>query len=56
MPSLNQKPAPGRRRRLYEVVFESDTRAGRVFDLLLIWLILLSVLAARSGTPSASTG
>jgi voltage-gated potassium channel len=30
---------------VYEVVFESDTRAGRVFDLLLIWLILLSVLA-----------
>lgn len=30
---------------IYEVVFEAETRAGRIFDLSLIALILLSVLA-----------
>lgn len=33
------------RDRLHEIVFESDTRAGRLFDLMLLWLILLSVAA-----------
>ncbi|HKO60570.1 MAG TPA: ion transporter [Pyrinomonadaceae bacterium] len=36
-------PASGRRARLHEIIFEADTRAGRLFDLVLIWLILLSV-------------
>jgi voltage-gated potassium channel len=36
-------PAAGRRARLHEIIFEADTRAGRLFDLALIWLILLSV-------------
>lgn len=36
-------PSSGRRARLHEIVFEADTRAGRLFDLALIWLILLSV-------------
>lgn len=38
-----ERPATRRRARLHEVIFESDTRAGRIFDLTLIWLILLSV-------------
>ena len=38
-----ESPAPGRRARLHEIIFEADTRAGRLFDLALIWLILLSV-------------
>ncbi len=38
-----ERPATRRRARLHEVIFESDTRAGRYFDLALIWLILLSV-------------
>ena len=29
---------------LYEIIFESDTRAGKTFDLILIFSILLSVL------------
>ena len=37
------KPAGGWRLALYKVIFESDTRAGRIFDLVLIWLILISV-------------
>ena len=37
------RPTGGWRLRLYKVIFESDTRAGRSFDLVLIWLILTSV-------------
>ena len=42
-------PASGRprhwRRALHEVVFEADTRAGRTFDVVVMTLIVLSVLA-----------
>jgi voltage-gated potassium channel len=41
--SAEERPSTKRRARLHEVIFESDTRAGRAFDLVLIWLILLSV-------------
>jgi len=34
----------GLREQLYVVIFESDTRAGRIFDLALICCILLSVM------------
>lgn len=37
------KPASGLRERLYVIIFESDTPAGRNFDLMLIAAILLSV-------------
>lgn len=37
------RPNEGWRLRLYTIVFESDTRAGRAFDLTLICLILASV-------------
>ena len=38
-----ERPATRRRARLHEIVFESDTRAGHYFDIILIWLIVLSV-------------
>src|SRR4030095_10792619 len=38
-----ERPSTKRRARLHEFIFESDTRAGRVFDHVLSWLILLSV-------------
>lgn len=38
------RPLSGWRLRLYAVVFESDTPAGRAFDLVLIWLIAASVV------------
>ncbi|MEQ1657487.1 MAG: ion transporter [Hylemonella sp.] len=38
------RPQAGWRLRLYTVIFESDTRAGRLFDIWLIVLILASVL------------
>ena len=42
--TATEAPATGiRRARLHEIIFEADTRAGRLFDLALIWLILLSV-------------
>ncbi len=37
------RPSGGWRLRLYTVIFESDTRAGRTFDLVLVWIILTSV-------------
>ena len=37
------RPAGGWRLRLYRVIFEADTRAGRMFDLVLVWLIVASV-------------
>lgn len=38
-----EKPGGGWRERAYEIVFESDTRAGRLFDVALIAAIVLSV-------------
>ena len=39
----DDKPLAGWRLRLYTIIFEADTRAGRMFDLVLIWMILASV-------------
>jgi len=44
-PSRNfGRPQQGWRLRLYTVIFEADTRAGRLFDFLLIGLILASLV------------
>ena len=37
------RPVSGWRLRAYTIIFEADTRAGRWFDLALIWIILASV-------------
>jgi hypothetical protein len=37
-------PRTGWRQRLYEVIFESDTPAGKAFDVALLWTILLSII------------
>ena len=34
------------RSRLHEIIFEADTPAGKVFDVALLVLIILSVIAA----------
>jgi voltage-gated potassium channel len=44
-PLPTKKPEAHFRGRLHEIIFEADTRAGRFFDLALIWCILLSVVA-----------
>lgn len=33
------------RNKVYDIVFESDTRAGKLFDLVLLWLIVFSILS-----------
>jgi len=38
------RPERGWRLRLYTIIFEADTQAGRAFDIALIWAILLSVV------------
>jgi voltage-gated potassium channel len=43
-PSSYGAPPPGWRRAIYQIVFESDTKAGRRFDILLVILILLSII------------
>lgn len=45
MPIEKKKPHSRVRGRLHEIIFEADTRAGRFFDLALIWCILASVAA-----------
>lgn len=42
-PDLDDKPLDGWRLRLYTIIFEADTRAGRLFDKTLIALILVSI-------------
>lgn len=54
------RPGAGWRLSLYTIIFEADTRAGRAFDIALIWAILISVavvmldsvatVRARAGT------
>lgn len=44
------KPLAGWRLRLYTIIFEADTRAGRLFDLWLIAIILASVLVVVLGS------
>ena len=38
------RPSGAWRGRLYDIIFESDTRAGRIFDLGLMLLIISSVI------------
>jgi voltage-gated potassium channel len=33
------------RNKIHRIIFESDTRSGRLFDLVLLWLILLSIIS-----------
>ncbi|HSK74503.1 MAG TPA: ion transporter [Pyrinomonadaceae bacterium] len=45
MKSIEQQQTPETplRKRLHEIIFEADTRAGRLFDFILLWLIFASV-------------
>jgi len=47
------KPAAGWRRQVFNVVFESDTRAGKLFDVVLIAAILLSVAAVLADSVAS---
>lgn len=50
------KPTDGLRKRVYGVIFESDTRAGRLFDLTLIGAILASVVVVIVDSIEAWAG
>ncbi|HKY02434.1 MAG TPA: ion transporter [Burkholderiales bacterium] len=41
---LGRPPTPGRRQLTFDIIFESDTRAGRLFDVMLLIMIMVSVL------------
>jgi voltage-gated potassium channel len=41
---------------LYKIIFEADTRAGKLFDVILIWSIALSVVAVMLDSVSAIRG
>lgn len=41
------------RQRLYVIIFEADTPAGRAFDVALLWAIGLSVLAVSLESVAA---
>jgi voltage-gated potassium channel len=58
LPSVPLRPA-GFRGRVYTIIFETETKAGRAFDVVLIWAILLSVgivLLESVGSIHAATG
>ena len=50
------RPPHGWRRRLFGIVFESDTLAGRLFDLVLVAVILASVLVVMLDSVSSVGG
>ena len=52
-PLPKKKPQGPLRAHLHEIIFEADTRAGRFFDLALIWCILLSVVAVMLDSVGA---
>lgn len=45
VPESYGKPPPGVRRRMFDIIFEADTPAGRRFDMALVFAIMLSILA-----------
>jgi voltage-gated potassium channel len=50
-----EKPQPAWKKRLYEIVFEADTRAGKLFDVfLLITIVLSSVVVMLESIPGKS--
>lgn len=49
------RPITGWRLRVYAIIFEADTRAGRLFDLTLLWLILARV-GSGDITPKTDLG
>lgn len=55
-PPIYGKPEHGLRRRLYTIIFEADTSAGRHFDVLLVAVILLSIAVVILDSVPAATG
>jgi voltage-gated potassium channel len=51
--SFGKPPPGGLRARLYSIIFEADTEAGRRFDIALVCAILLSILVVVVGSVPA---
>jgi len=47
------RPLTGWRLRAYTIIFEADTRAGRLFDLALLWLIVASVAVVMADSVAS---
>lgn len=45
MSTIIEKPLASWKQKLYVIIFEADTPLGKLFDILLLWAILLSVVA-----------
>jgi voltage-gated potassium channel len=55
-PRRQRPTTPGLRQQLYEIIFEADTFVGRLFDILLLIAILLSVVVVSLETVPAFSG
>ena len=53
---FDDKPLAGWRLRLYTIIFEADTPAGRLFDKALIVLILVSIAVVMADSVQAIHG
>ena len=51
--ALSEKPLEGWRLRWYTVIFEADTRAGCMFDVSLIVLILIRIAVVMADSVQA---
>lgn len=47
---IDKEHAPKWKSRLHEVIFEADTPIGKLFDIILLWAILISVVAVMLET------
>ncbi len=43
--NLDERPESGLRRQLYIIIFEADTKLGKLFDIALLWAIAISLLS-----------
>jgi voltage-gated potassium channel len=50
---INQKKAPHWKVKMHEIIFEADTPMGKLFDVILLWAIVLSVVAVMLETVDA---
>lgn len=42
---LEDRPKEGLKKKIYIIIFEADTKRGKLFDIVLLWAILISVVA-----------
>ena len=42
---LEGRPEKGIRRALYIIIFETETRLGKIFDIALLWAIVISIVS-----------